>query len=331
MQYVEDVLKNGFEKRTILQPDDYEGKVTATLIRKRSMTLSAKAILCVHGFNDYFYQQIIAGQFLKAGYQFYALDLRKYGRSILPNQKTNNVRNLSEYYEDIDSALAIIKEEGSQQTVLYGHSMGGLIVTLYASDRKGKECFEALLCNSPFYDFNVSWIQKKTVIPLLSFMGRVNPNISLPIGFSKFYGKSLHKDDFGEWDYNLKWKPHAAPCINAGWVNAIHQGHLKITSGIAVAKPILILHSLLSVYPIRWSEKMFEGDAILNVDDIIEKAKLIQSPHKDLMGFANAMHDLVLSRKPTRDVVFEAIFEWLDKFLDAHLIENVQKQKAATL
>ena len=52
-------------------------------------------------------------EFLKKDYHFYALDLRKYGRSILQNHKANNVRDLSEYYEDIDSALAIIREEGS--------------------------------------------------------------------------------------------------------------------------------------------------------------------------------------------------------------------------
>lgn len=331
MQYVEDVLKNGFEQTTILLPDDYEGKVTATLIRKRCESHSTKAILCIHGFNDYFFQEIIAEEFLKRGYHFYALDLRKYGRSILQNQRANNVRDLSEYYADIDNALAVIDAEGCRQTVLYGHSTGGLIITLYAAERKGKEGFGALVCNSPFYDYNVPWIQKKTVIPLLAFVGRVNPNIRLPIGFSKFYGKSLHKNDFGEWDYNLQWKPHTAPSINAGWVNAIHKGHLKIANGVCVDRPILILHASISVYPAKWGEDMFRGDAILNVDDIVKKSKLIDSPHKDVIGFPNAIHDLVLSRKPTRGLVFEAIFEWLDKFLETNLSENNQKQKAATL
>lgn len=331
IHYTEDVLKNGFEQTTIVQPDDYEGKVTTTLIRKRSELPLVKGILYIHGFNDYFFQKIIADEFLKAGYQFYALDLRKYGRSFLQNHKPNNVRNLSEYYADIDSALSIIKDEGCEQIVLYGHSTGGLIITLYAEERKGKEQFDALVCNSPFYDFNVPNIQKLMVIPILSFIGRVNPNISLPIGFSKFYGKSLHKSEFGEWDYNLKWKPHAAPSINAGWVNGIHNGHLKIANGISVDKPILIMHSSISVYPLKWSKEMFKGDAILNVDDIVEKSKLIKAPHKDVIGFDNAIHDLVLSRKPTRDIVFKTIFEWLDKFLDTNLAKLNQKQKAATL
>jgi alpha-beta hydrolase superfamily lysophospholipase len=314
VQYVEDVLKNGFEQATILQPDDYEGKVTATLVRKLNSNPSVNAILCIHGFNDYFFQTIIAEEFLKKGYHFYALDLRKYGRSILQNQRPNNVRDLSEYYEDIDKALNIIKKEGNQKIVLYGHSTGGLLVTLYASDRKGAALFDVLVCNSPFYDFNVPWIQKKTVIPLLSFLGKVKPAISLPIGFSKFYGKSLHKDDFGEWDYNLNWKPHVAPSINAGWVHAIHQGHLEIANGVGVDKPILILHSRKSVYPKEWSEVMFEGDAILNVKDIKEKAKRIKAPIKEVVAVDGAIHDVILSRKPVRNIVFQTVFEWLDMY-----------------
>jgi alpha-beta hydrolase superfamily lysophospholipase len=312
VKYVEDVLKNGFEQTTIIQPNDYEGKVTTTLIRKLNSKPSEKAILCIHGFNDYFFQVVIAEEFLKQGYHFYALDLRKYGRSKLPNQITNNVRNLSEYYEDIDNALTIVKEEGNQKIVMYGHSTGGLIITLYASDRKGRELFDVLVGNSPFYDFNVPWIQKKTVIPILSFLGRLNPNVSLPIGFSKFYGKSLHKKHFGEWDYNLNWKPHVAPSINAGWINAIHQGHLKTIHGITINKPILILHSRKSVYPKEWSEEMFEGDAILNVTDIKEKSKRVKAPVKEVIEVDGAIHDVVLSRKLVREKVFETVFEWLN-------------------
>jgi alpha-beta hydrolase superfamily lysophospholipase len=315
-QYTEDVLKNGFEQTVIIQKDDYEGNVRATLIRKSGVEASKKAILCIHGFNDYFFQQIIAEEFIKKGYNFYALDLRKHGRSILKNHKPNNVRHLSEYYKDIDKALKIIRKEGNQQVVLYGHSTGGLVITLYAGVRNMKKGFDVLICNSPFYDFNVPWIQKKTVVPMLSFLGKINPNLKLPIGFSKLYGKSLHKKYYGEWNYNLHWKPNVAPSINAGWVQAITQGHLEIAKGISVTKPILILHSSISVFPKKWSEEMFRGDAILNVKDIIDKSKFINSPRKEVVGFKGAIHDLVLSKNPVRNLVFETIFEKLDQILD---------------
>jgi alpha-beta hydrolase superfamily lysophospholipase len=314
-KYVEDVLK-GFEQTTIIQPDDYEGKVTTTLIRKRNSNDSVKAILCIHGFNDYFFQEVIAEEFLKKGYNFYALDLRKYGRSILPNHKINNMRDLAEYYQDLDSALSIIKKEGNEKVVLYGHSTGGIIVTLYAADRKGNELFDSIICNSPFYDFNMPNYEKKYGIPLISVIGRIIPNVPILGGFSKFYGKSLHKSDFGEWDYNLNWKPHVAPSVNAGWINAIHLAHLRIANGVAVNMPILILHSHKSVYPKVWSTEMFEGDAILNVTDIKEKSKMVTAPMKEVIAVDGAIHDMILSKKPVRNRVFEIIFEWLAKYSD---------------
>lgn len=313
MHYIEDVLKNGFEQTTIEQADDYEGKVIATLIRKRNAVDSSRAVLCVHGFNDYFFQTIIAEQFLEKGYHFYALDLRKYGRSILKNQLQNNIRDLAEYYQDIDRALEIIKEEGSEQLCLFGHSTGGLLITLYAADRKGAEQFDALICNSPFFDFNVSWIQKNTMIPFVSFLGRINPNLKLPVGFSRFYGKSLHKDAYGEWDYDLQWKPHKAPSINAGWINAIHKGHLRIATGLTIQKPILVLHAAKSVYLSKWSDKIFEGDVILNVEDIIQGTKNIVAATKMRIAFEKGIHDLVLSKKEVRKQLFASIFEWLNE------------------
>ena len=78
------------------------------------------------------------------------------------------------------------------------------------------------------------------------------------------------------------------------------------------------------------SEEMFKGDAILNVKDIIEKSKLIESLHKEVIGFKGAIHDLVLSRKPVRDFVFETIFEWLNKNLKNQYFV-LETKKTATL
>lgn len=315
IKYVEDVLKDGFEQTTIIQPNDYEGRVTATLIRKRNSNHSSKAVLYVHGFNDYFFQKEMAEEFIRHGFNFYAIDLRKYGRSILPHQIMNTVRDLSEYYADLDAALSILKKEGNEKIVLSGHSTGGLIVSLYAADRKEKEQFDVLFCNSPFYDMNMPLYQKKIVIPIVSFIGRLFPNLPVPGGFSEFYGKSLHKNDHGEWDYNLSWKPHVAPNLTAGWINAIHHGHLRIGEGLKINKPILILHSQKSVFLNKWDEKIFTGDAILNIKDIKKNASKIVAPKKDIIALDEAIHDLVLSKKLVREIVYKVIFDWLEENL----------------
>ena len=69
---------------TILpMPDDYEGKVIATLLRADSTAPSDRAVLYLHGYIDYFFQTHMAERFAGEEWNFYALDLRKYGRSLL--------------------------------------------------------------------------------------------------------------------------------------------------------------------------------------------------------------------------------------------------------
>ena len=312
LEYVEDVLKNGFEQTTISHQDDYEGKVISTLVRKRSNSQSSKDVLYIHGFNDYFFQKEMSEEFNEKGYNFYALDLRKYGRSILPNHKMNNVRDLSEYFEEIDVALSILKFEKNDVILLSGHSTGGLIATLYASDRIGEELFDCLFCNSPFYDMNLPKIQKKILIPTFVRFGCFFPNLIVNGGISRLYGQSLHKDSFGEWEYNLDLKPHIAPQVNLGWIYAIYKAHLKIKKGVIISKPMLILCSNQSTFSKKWSEDFHKCDAILNVYDILEKSELIHCSKKEIAVIEGGIHDLILSRKPIRSTVYTKIFNWLD-------------------
>ena len=58
----------------------------ATLIRKTSDRRGRRAVLYLHGWNDYFFQTHLADYLSDIGYDFYALDLRRYGRSMRPGQ-----------------------------------------------------------------------------------------------------------------------------------------------------------------------------------------------------------------------------------------------------
>ncbi|CAN0234057.1 unnamed protein product, partial [Chrysoparadoxa australica] len=80
---------NDFTKQTLEFPDDYEGKVIATLIRSNENIKGRKSILYIHGFNDYFFHPHLAEGFHNNDYNFFALELRKYGRSLLPHQHPN--------------------------------------------------------------------------------------------------------------------------------------------------------------------------------------------------------------------------------------------------
>ncbi len=312
LDYKTDILENGFESVKINQDEDYEGEVICTIIRKKIIPHKNKAVLYIHGFNDYFFQTEMADYFNKNGFHFYALDLRKYGRSHLLNQKLNNVRNLEEYFEDISKALQIIKEEGSEQIILSGHSTGGLITAIYAQEKSDKKSFNALFLNSPFFDFNMNSIIKNIGIPIVSAIGFLFPNIIANGGFSELYGKSLHKEAYGKWDYNLAWKPHVPPLVNLGFIRAIYLAHKKVKNGLKISVPVLVMHSNNSIYEKKWSDKMFTGDAILNINDIHRESKKIIG-NTTVKIVTNGQHDLILSPKPVREQVYKGLFEWTEK------------------
>ncbi len=309
--YFPDVLGDGFNKLTLSLEDDYEGEVIATLVRRKSETKSDKAILYVHGFNDYFFQEQMAKRFNLYGYNFYALDLRKYGRSYLKHQKLNNVRSLLEYDEEIDLALQIIASENNNQVLLMGHSNGGLIVTNYAGNHINSDLFHGIICNSPFYDLNLNIFERKVGIPILSILGKHFPNKPISARLSEFYGYSIHKDKYGEWNYSLTWKPHKVSKVNLGFIRAIHKAQKNIKNKLVIDVPTLVMHSDKSIYGNTWSEKYKERDAVLNVNRIRKNAHKIKGK-VTVYKIENGIHDLFLSKKPIREKVYENMFEWMN-------------------
>lgn len=310
LNYLPDVLGDSFGQLTLPHKDDYEGKVQSTLIRRKSESPTQKAVLYVHGFNDYFFQAHLAKWFNQQNYDFYALDLRKYGRSYQKHQKLNNVRSLSEYDEEIDLALQIIRQEDHHEVILMGHSTGGLILTNYAGNHLNSDLFQGLICNSPFYDFNLTWVERKLGIPLLSLLGRYFPDPPISSGLSPLYGHSLHKDQSGEWSYSLAWKSHKIPKVNLGFIRAIHQAQKKVKKGIHISVPVLVMHSSKSVFEKEWSDQFKEGDAVLNVRSIRKYAQRIKAD-LTVVAIENGLHDLFLSKKPVREKVFEKVEAWI--------------------
>lgn len=86
-------------------PDDYEGSVAATLVRFAAGRAPSRAVLYLHGYVDYFFQTHMARWFVARGWSFYALDLRKYGRSLEAGQTPYYCRDLHEYYPEIDRSI----------------------------------------------------------------------------------------------------------------------------------------------------------------------------------------------------------------------------------
>lgn len=110
--WVPDILGKPFAQRTLQLGEDADGPLVATLVRSLPSgllrmlgPLADVDVLYVHGWSDYFFQRELARFWNRLGARFYALDLRRYGRSLRPGQAPGYITSLSDYDADISAAL----------------------------------------------------------------------------------------------------------------------------------------------------------------------------------------------------------------------------------
>lgn len=312
-QYVPDVLGDGYLCRTIQMADDYEGKVVCTLVKKPQLPQARQAVLYIHGYNDYFFQKQLGDSVNAHGYNFYAMDLRKYGRSILPGQHPFYCKHLNEYFADLDTALAVIREEGNEKIWLMAHSTGGLITSYYLNSPKGEHRVDGLILNSPFLDWNFGWLMEKIVIPVVACIGKLFPNLTVQGYGDASYAHSLLKAFRGEWEYNTEWKMINGHPKKAGWIHAIQEAQRTVQKGIDLDCPVLVMSSDKSFPETEeWKDEYRSSDIVLDIHDI-QKYGAKLGNHVTLDTIPNGTHDLILSEKSARDHAYRALFDWLPK------------------
>ena len=313
-QYQPDILGDGYQCRTLQLANDYEGEVVTTLVRKPPLPETDRALLYVHGYNDYFFQKELGDSLNAHGYNFYALDLRKYGRSLRPHQDAFFCKDLSEYFADLDTALTIIRQEGNREIFLMGHSTGGLITSYYLYHRKGLPGVQGLILNSPFLDWNAGegWMENYA-FPLVSLIGYCFPTWTVQEAGQQFsrYAASLLRSHRGEWEFNEEWKrPYGHP-IRAGWIHAIHSAQQTLQEGAGLTCPILLLSSDHSVMEEQaWDDRYLAGDLVLDVNDIQQYGRRL-GDRVTAATIPNGLHDLILSTLAARQEAYRVIFDWL--------------------
>ncbi|MFA5419778.1 MAG: alpha/beta hydrolase [Bacteroidales bacterium] len=311
------MLKETFPGKTVtfqLTPDKI-GKNIATLYVHPILVQPGSAVLYIHGFNDYFFQTHVADWFTSLGLQFFALDLRRYGRSLLPHQKPNCTQNVEEYFEEITQALNYIRtKKGIRNVALMGHSTGGLITSLYCNQFKDYYPVNALILNSPFFEFNMTYIEK-CLLPVMAALGKVFPWIPAPARLSNGYGESIHKEFHGEWEYDKLTKPIEGHRVELGWVNAIYTAQRTLQKGLDIQVPILVMYAEKSVKPGAYREDMLTADSVLDVADIERFADRL-GKQVVKKAIPEGMHDLMLSNQKARQQVFKTIKDFLQQKTD---------------
>ena len=302
-----------------------------------------RAVLYLHGRNDYFFQTHLADAFLQAGYEFYALDLRTCGRAGIGHPSPHDVRDLRIHDEEIGEALRIIRSEhGHGVVVLNGHSTGGLQAVIWAADHPGS--VEAVVLNSPWLQLNASGLIRSYGSAYVDVLSRRSPEriidnpaeakarkrlaaeaASAPgpdgaeAGGSEpveadLYVRVLHRRWGGEWDWDLRLKPSPAFPGRAGCLAGIRRLQREVRHGLGIEAPVLVCCSTTSSGPEASLEEALHSDIVLSVDQIIERAAFLGTD-VTVRQIPGGVHDLALAPSPAREEYLATVTDWLDEHL----------------
>jgi alpha-beta hydrolase superfamily lysophospholipase len=324
-----DVLGEPFEQLTLELADDFQGPIVATLVRRPESALRRLTslfddeavargwdVLYVHGWSDYFFQTELAEYWHGQGARFFALDLRKYGRSLRDHQTPGYVTNLADYDEDFEAALDAMGHghgmQSSRRLLLMGHSTGGLTVSLWAD--RHPERAHALLLNSPWLEFQAGAVGRRALAPLASISARLDPQAQLPNVDLGFYTRAVSKAMDGEWEYNTDWRPARGFPAHPAWLAAVFAGHQRVAAGLSLDVPVLSLMSAKSTLSVTWTDQMLSSDSVLVVDEIAQQS-LRLAPTVTVTKVTGAIHDVLLSAPPVRAHAYGQITQWARAYL----------------
>ncbi|MFJ4207607.1 alpha/beta hydrolase [Paenarthrobacter sp. NPDC089675] len=342
-----DVLGHGFERLDLPLPPDEEGAVKATLVRhvpsaaaplphgildffpaftKRrrrrvepDAAAAPRAVLYLHGWADYFLQTELAEHLTASGFHFYALDLRKFGRSLLPGQTPGYASDLAVYDADIAAALARIEQDVAARTGnnvpptihLVAHSLGGLIASLWADRNPGR--IGTLVLNSPWLELQGSSLVRSIAMHLVEPFARTDPKRPFRFPDMPAYWESVSSQAHGEWYLDPEWRPRASFPIRAGWTKAVLAGHSAVERKLNIDAPVLVLLSGRTRIQAEWTADLMRADAVIDVEETARRA-LGLGRRTAVFRYPGALHDVFLSRRTIRQQAFHDVAVWLSSY-----------------
>lgn len=294
---------------------------------------NSKAFIWIHGFNDYYYHFHIGNKLLNDSFDIFAITLRDYGQTIELSKKDKlfNIDNLDKYISDIDNNFYYIFEKlkkNYNEVILYGHSLGGLITSIYLKKGKYKDKVSKLILNSPFYDFRKLTLFDNLVfnyiIPFIGLFRKMNllNNLCLRVhnGFDP-YKKFISDRYYFDNDLKVSYKK-----IYLDWILAVRQYH-KIVKNEKCHNniPVLVLYcdKNISAKDIQNNDL---GDNVLNVNDITYYSQMYFN-NLTLRKVNNSIHDIFCSDKDVVNKTYSFMINWIENNLKWIKFKKFNKNK----
>ncbi len=312
-----DILGTGFTQQTLFLANDEEGPVVATLVRYVGPTTdrSKTPVLYVHGWSDYFFNHEYARFWADRGHPFYALDLRKYGRSLRQWHSPGLIDDLIQYDEELLQACRLIRRDTGglqrQRLLLTGHSTGGLVLALWAN--RHPELVAGLVLNSPWLEFQGSALMRQFASAMIDPWHILTPRRELHLPKPEHYYRSMSDAHHGQWQLHQQWRPAGGFPIYPRWVKAVLSAHAEVAKGLTIQAPIFTVLSAESQFWSAWQTRMQQVDIVLDVEQVAARVAGL-GREVTLYRQQGAMHDVFASQQPARTEAYAALRRWLDGY-----------------
>ncbi|WP_010533860.1 alpha/beta hydrolase [Brachybacterium squillarum] len=290
---------------------DEEGELIATLVHRihrrgdREAAPGSPPLLVLHGWSDYVLDRALLDHLGEGGHDVWALDLRKYGRSLRDGQTPTAIDHLSRYDHEIGLALRIIGR--GRSPVVIAHSMGGLIASLYA--QRHPRAFAGLALNSPWLEMHGGRWTRLLGDPLVRAVApRLQHRAILPTA-APHVARTTHRDYGGRYDYELALKPAEGHGFPASTLLAVLDGQRRLARSGPITLPVLVLHAARSRFGLRFSERMRRADGVLDVRAISAAARRL-GPRVRVEPIEGARHEVFLSDADARSRAVRLLDAW---------------------
>jgi alpha-beta hydrolase superfamily lysophospholipase len=267
------------------------------------------AVLHVHGYNDYFFQEHLAHAFLDAGHAFYAVDLRRAGRSLVRGEIPHLMSNIGEPGEDLSlAAEAIAQLHPGTPLVVHAHSTGGLSAAVWAADRRPAP-LRGLVLDSPLFGRRERGVKRwgPVVLPIL---GSLKP-MAVVSSHPSVYARNLHIDGGGRWEFDTALKrPEGVPA-RAVWALTVQRAQQRIARGrLSIEVPVLVARASESGSESHDNPLLDEQDIVVDVEAIARLGERL-GPHVEHVVVPGGIHELSLSRRGPRELYLSAVMTWI--------------------
>jgi len=249
----------------------------------------AGVICLVHGVGEHSSRyRHVAEAFTAAGYAFFTFDLRGHGKS---EGTRGHFPSADQILHDIDQLLENARNRyPGLPLILYGHSLGGILVLYYGVKRKPD--LKGILATSPGL---ITALHKQPLMVMAAkLLGSIIPSVTIASGLEI---QAISKDQNVVENYKNDPLVHDRISLGLGKI-MLGVTHWTLSHAGELSLPLLLLHGKSD--SIAFPESSTEFAAHLNANC-------------QLVLWENGYHEL--HNEPFKEEVFETMISWANNHL----------------